>query len=339
MGNSIDAFNVIASDIGVKRFAGESEESFCRRAAYSAARFWMHVFCMDDGACGKRGLGKQAMNRRLKKWVASLDRICPGIDNWFYANGEGIRAVYSRMIDVGDLLPNGFMESYVTAPPAEVVLSESLSCISGYYDPTARRAQICGHNEDSLVLTGLLSLVRSENGSVSRPNSWWIEDLKYISWESAKQFDGVRFANVRASCWNINHTDVWSEEPSWADGLTLARVDDMSTPFIFIASKMRGRIYLSRITWIQAQELFFYLRSENENRAVSKYVKLDDLHVQARLPIGFVPGHMNRILDAAGWPVENAEDRFNRIIRVEAVPLVEELLAASYIGFEGVSND
>lgn len=37
MSSGIDALNVIASDIGVRRFIGESEESFCRRVSYSAS--------------------------------------------------------------------------------------------------------------------------------------------------------------------------------------------------------------------------------------------------------------------------------------------------------------
>lgn len=55
MSSGIDALNVIASDIGVRRFIGESEESFCRRVSYSASRFWLQAFCMDDGECGKKG--------------------------------------------------------------------------------------------------------------------------------------------------------------------------------------------------------------------------------------------------------------------------------------------
>lgn len=102
---------------------------------------------------------------------------------------------------------------------------------------------------------------------------------------------------------------------------------------------MKGRVRLSRITWIQAQELFFYLRRESGNRAISRYDMLDESHAKAVLPVGFIPGHLNRVLDAIGWPVENAEDRFSRIVRVEVLPLVEELLSATYIGFERALND
>ena len=85
-------------------------------------------------------------------------------------------------------------------------------------------------------------------------------------------------------------------------------------------------------------EGYYSLRREYGNGAISRYVMLDESHARAILPVGFIPGHLNRVLDAIGWPVENAEDRFNRIVRAEALPLVEELLAASYIGFERASK-
>ena len=139
MSSGIDALNVIASDIGVRRFSLE-KASLSRRVSYSASRFWLQAFCMDDGECGKKGITKQAMNRRLKSGYA-LDRICPGIDTWFDSDGKGIRAVYNRLIDVGDLTLNSFEESYVATPLRMINLSESLSCVSGYFDPTAKRTE------------------------------------------------------------------------------------------------------------------------------------------------------------------------------------------------------
>ena len=340
MGSSIDVFNIIASDIGIRRFARESEDSFCRRTAYSAARFWLSVFCMDDGANGEKGLTKQAMNRRLKRWVTSLDKIRPGINEWFDADGKGIRALYNRLIDIEDLAPNGFEDSYVATPPALKVLSESLSYVSGYFDPTTTHINSCNRETDSLILTVMLFLTQSKNSLIQRPASWWIDDLLYAKWEHISSFDEIKFANVRASHWNINNPNTWGEEPFWVNDLTIARAEgDGINPIIFVAGRDRGRTRLHRITWIQAQELFFYLRKESGNQAVSRYIMLDKLHMKAELPIGFLPGHLNRVLDSIGWPVENAEDRFNRIIRVEALPLVKELLSTGYIGFERSSSD
>ena len=338
MGYSIDAFNVIASDVGVKRIAGEDEVSFCRRTAYSAARFWLQAFCMDDGAAGKRGLAKQVMNRRLKGWISALDRIHPGIEKWFDADGKGISAVYNRLIDIGDLAPNGFSGLYVATPPSRVALTEGLSCITGYFDPTDDSG-LSANDANPPLLSGLASLVRFENGPIFRPKSWWIRDSEYLNWEKATDFDEIEFADVYTSRWNINRSDAWRDEPLWIHDLALARAGGTGIdPIIFMATRKRSRIRLSRISWIQAQELFFYLRGESDNGAVARYSILDDLHVRAVLPIGFVPGHISRILDVIGWPVDNAVDRFNRIIRVETLPLVEELLSVSNIGFERVSD-
>lgn len=340
MSHSLDAFNVIASDIGVKRFVGEEEGSFCRRIAYSAARFWVLAFCMDDGVSGEKGLTKQAINRRLKNWVSILNRIRPDLEEWFDADGKGIQIIYNRLIDLGDLALNGFSGSYVATLPVRLQLSENLSCITGYFDPTAKQGNVCGCSMDSLMLSGLVSLVQSKGEVVSRPSSWWVRDLEYLNWERASDYGEVKFADVHALRWNVNHSDVWTDAPLWVDDLTLARVDSNGGDSIFfVATKARGYVRLSRITRIQSQELFFYLRHESGCEAVAKYAMLDDLHAKAALPVGFVPGHANRFLDAIGWPVKNAADRFNRIIRAEALPLVEELLSTCYIGFKGVSDD
>lgn len=339
MGRSIEAFNAIASDIGVKRYEGEQENSFCLRVAYSAARFWMLAFCMDDGAGGRDGLSKQAMNRRLKDWVQGLEAIHPGVNEWFDAGGKGIAAVYNRLIDVGDLIPNGFKNAYLATCPTVTPLSASSSCITGFFDATAKGNGPCGRVVDSLITSGMLSLVRAENGAIERPEPWWKTDLEYMTWEKISSYEVVEFADIRTTRWNINRSDVWGKVPEWVDGLALARVKDNGDDSVIFAAKLaRGHVHLSRITWNQGQELFFHHRSKIGNGAVATYIVLDKLHVRAKLPVGFVPGHINRFLDAAGWPVDDAGDRFNRIVRIEALPAVNELLAASYIGLEGIHN-
>lgn len=329
---------MIASDIGLNRYDGEQENSFCLRVAYSAARFWLSAFCMDDGANGKEGISKQAMNRRLKGWVLELDAIHPGAREWFDADGNGISTVYGRLIDTGDIVLNGFKETYLAKYPSIVPISSDFSCITGFFDTTTNNGP-CGYAPKLTVASGLLTLVHAQNGAVGRPEPWWDTDFDYMSWKRSSGYSDVRFADISTSRWNINRSDVWVEAPEWVDGLALARVDGNGVaPIVFVARQVRGGARLSRITWNQAQELFFFLRQKSGNGAVARYGMLDELHAQAKLPVGFVPGHINRFLDAVGWPVEDVRDKFNRIFRVEALPLVRELLAASSIGFEEISD-
>lgn len=332
-------FNAIAPDIGVKRYEGEREAPFCNRVAYSAARFWVSAFCMDDGADGKKGLSKQAMNRRLKGWVQALEEVRPGMKEWFDASSKGIPAIYKRLIDVGDLAPNGFDNAYFATRPRIAPLSEGLSCVTGFFDATGDGDGSCGRDAGSVVTSGLLSLVNAGNGTVGRPEPWWVTDIEYMPWEKGSNYGELRFADFHTSRWNINRSDVWVDKPEWVGGLSLARVEGASGDFItFVAKQTQNHLRLSRITWIQGQELFFHLRDEVGNGAIARYAALDKLHARAILPIGFVPGHINRFLDAMGWPVEDAYDRFNRVVRIEALPAIRELLAASSIGLEEIRD-
>ena len=102
---NVDAFNLIASDVGVVRYKKEDDASFCLRTAYSSARFMVGVACMDDGMDASQGISKQGINRRFKKWVSQLDSLCPGLYAWFDADGKGIQAVYNRLIDAGEIRP------------------------------------------------------------------------------------------------------------------------------------------------------------------------------------------------------------------------------------------
>ena len=63
------------------------------------------------------------------------------------------------------------------------------------------------------------------------------------------------------------------------------------------------------------------------------YDALDERHVKLRLPIGFLPVAQNRYLAALGWPVEKISDTLV-VIRVETIPLVEELLRTCCIEVE-----
>lgn len=169
--------------------------------------------------------------------------------------------------------------------------------------------------------------------------SWWIDEIELRSWEKANGFEGVMFADAKTSKWNVNRSDVWVEEPYWMGGLSLARVEGTGVdPILFVARLKRGRVMLSRIEWNQAQSLFFRMRDDVGNRAVARYVALDEKHARMTVPVGFVPGRVNRILDAVTWPVDDADDRLNRIARREVLPLIGELLSACYIGFEEARN-
>ena len=337
MGSSLQAFSIIASDIGVVRYAKEDDASFCRRTAYSAARFWIPAFCMDDGMEAQNGISKQAISRRTVRWVDGLDAIRPGIAFWFQAGGDGVRDLYNRLIDIGDLAPNGFTGNYVATAESLLPVAEGLSIVTGFYDPTESRAGSIASGQ--MTLSGLATVVSDENAHARIDAPWWETDLGFMEWRNLSDYGTVVFADPRSSRWNINRSDVWTENAAWHNGMTLCRVESEGTaPINLIARKVKGRTKASPIDWVAAQRLFFFMREAAGNRATAKFTILDRRHCRALLPVGFVPGYINRVLDVLGWPVDDVSDRFNRVMRVEALPIVKELLEACSIGFEEASN-
>ncbi len=336
---NVDAFNLIASDVGVVRYKKEDDASFCLRTAYSSARFMVGVACMDDGMDASQGISKQGINRRFKKWVSQLDSLCPGLYAWFDADGKGIQAVYNRLIDAGEILPNGFEGTFLATPPRLSPVGKGVNLLLGFYDSSDRNHTPCGIQKGKLVTSGLFTVALTGSGKQLGAESWWIDEIELRSWEKANGFEGVMFADAKTSKWNVNRSDVWVEEPYWMGGLSLARVEGTGVdPILFVARLKRGRVMLSRIEWNQAQSLFFRMRDDVGNRAVARYVALDEKHARMTVPVGFVPGRVNRILDAVTWPVDDADDRLNRIARREVLPLIGELLSACYIGFEEARN-
>lgn len=340
MSSSVALFNNMASDIGVYRFAGEDDESFCHRVAYSAARFWVSAFCLDDGAEGETGISRQAINRRLKGWIGDLEKLKPGIAEWFAVDSDGLPLVYGRLIDIGDIIVNGFNDAYVAKSASDLVVSHGFSCITGFYDPTASDLRVCGHSENDLFVSGLTTISAAHNPDVDEWIPWWEIDLDFMPWESASNFGDVKYVDAHSSCLNVNRSDAWMDDVEWLTDISLAKVERSGLPpALYAARKNRGGCKFSPITWNQAEELFFHLRDICGNKAISRYVRLDEEHIRIFLPVGFVPGDINRVLDAVGWPVEAVNDRFNRVVRAEALPLVRGLLEASSIGVREVSND
>ena len=49
MFDEVRLVDVMAESLGIKRIKGEGERPFVIRCLYSACRFWVEAFCLDDG--------------------------------------------------------------------------------------------------------------------------------------------------------------------------------------------------------------------------------------------------------------------------------------------------
>ena len=66
MFDEVRLVDVMAESLGIKRIKGEGERPFVIRCLYSACRFWVEAFCLDDGYGGNEGIRRQLIARRLR---------------------------------------------------------------------------------------------------------------------------------------------------------------------------------------------------------------------------------------------------------------------------------
>lgn len=331
---NVTAFDYIASNVGVERYPGEQDVQFCRRVVYSAARFWVEAFCIDDGNDGASGIALQGLNRRVKSWIGNFEKLCPGMQKWFKLEENGPKTLYGRLIDLGDIAPNGFEETYRATPPQILTGTNGVALVTGFYDCSDSQSSVCGFDRTKLITSGLASLCFNNEGKPPSSERWWEADSDYLIWKDARDYEDLLFADPQTHKWSVKHQSIWSESPSWAAGLSLGKVDrELGQTIFFIAKQQRKRLYVCEIPQSRAQSLFFFLRKTVGNAVVVRYERLRSKHFKAMLPIRLIPGRLNRILDATTWPLENIGD-FTRVVRVESMPLIRDLLSACYIELE-----
>lgn len=99
--------HMMAGDLGVMRIAGEDDARFTARTAYTALRFWMQAYCLDDGYGGSYGLSGNTVRHRAVDWLRGIGAIQPGMASW-YGGTDGYADAAARVFEVlkatGDLV-------------------------------------------------------------------------------------------------------------------------------------------------------------------------------------------------------------------------------------------
>lgn len=92
-----DLLDAMAGDLGIPRMCGEDNARFACRVSYTALRFWMQAFCLDDGFGGGYGVSKSTITRKCVAWLRNLSGLYPDILDW-YEHGDGMRGNLSGMV-------------------------------------------------------------------------------------------------------------------------------------------------------------------------------------------------------------------------------------------------
>lgn len=159
----------MADDLGVSHIYGENHEAFERRTVFSALRYWMQAYTLDDGFGGAYGVAGKTITRKAARWLDEMTGMYPSLRFGTSPIDNGIINVMSEdMLAIGDLIKTS--DGMIRCIEGHTVtFAPRMAAIVGFSDPTIRRP-------DSAFLSGTVMLVPSGNAPVesagfSRPTS------------------------------------------------------------------------------------------------------------------------------------------------------------------------
>lgn len=77
--------DVMAHDLGVPRRASDDPdgEALACRCTFTALRFWMQAYCIDDGYGGAAGIAQTAVEQKSLAWIKQMSALYPQLRSKF----------------------------------------------------------------------------------------------------------------------------------------------------------------------------------------------------------------------------------------------------------------
>ena len=95
--------DVMVRDLGVPRIPGDDAEGYAltTRTAFTALRFWMQAFCIDDGYGGAMGIAPAVVELSARDWITRLHAVYPWLTHTF--TPAMIHQYCLALVGIGDL--------------------------------------------------------------------------------------------------------------------------------------------------------------------------------------------------------------------------------------------
>ena len=175
-----DLLKIMGADLGISRYRNESDESFGIRTVYSASRFWIEAFCLDDGRMGADGCQPGIISRRLNLWLDRISSIYPFIGQWIRSQRHYTpfsKLLYNRLIMVGDIISENNGGTYRCSSRHTIQIGNDLQALLGVYDTTG--------NDTSLPISGMMLSKREQaEPRIKCDPEWWNLPREYYAWSS-----------------------------------------------------------------------------------------------------------------------------------------------------------
>lgn len=160
-----DLLRAMANDLGIPRMNDESDTRFACRVSYSALRFWMQTYCLDDGYGGAFGISESAIMRNSTIWLRNLSGLYSDLLDWYRFNIDsrtGLSNIFHMLTDVRDLVKTDDGLYRCTAWHTVSCGTQS-TLVLGMADPT--------NQSGTLPLSGMAVCETGTRSSVSPPSS------------------------------------------------------------------------------------------------------------------------------------------------------------------------
>lgn len=133
--------DVLADDLHLQPLPEENHHDFSARVLYSALRFWMQAYCIDDGYGGALGVTQETIEQKTRQWIQSIRMTQSYIGAYFPQHL--IHEYCSALVIVGDLVrtSDGLLRC---TRPHEVEITEGIVTPLGLYDPSQHRSILTG---------------------------------------------------------------------------------------------------------------------------------------------------------------------------------------------------
>lgn len=307
--------SIMATDLGVRRYLNETDESFGIRTVYSASRFWIEAFCLDDGRMGADGCRPGTISRRLNLWLRRISLIYPFIEQWF-GDPPASKLLYDKLIMVGDIISENSGGTYRCPSRHTIQISDDLKALLGVYDMTG--------NVMSLPISGMMLSAR-EHGKpqVEHNPAWWNLPREYHVWSSCTDERVYEYADP----FRQNVRDCWAANPILLNGIGIGRREEAyRRSTYFLLRDRRGDIEARIIDGSQWKPLYTHLRSVAGNPYWAELEPLGESHTRIKTPFGMLLTEISRWLDFMTWPEKAPDDENMRIIRNELLETAVDML-------------
>lgn len=313
-----DLLNIMAADLGMSRYRNESDKSFGIRTVYSASRFWIEAFCLDDGRMGADGCQPGIISRKLNLWLDRISSIYPFIGQWINSQRHYTpfsKLLYNRLIMVGDIISENNGGTYRCSSRHTIQIDNGLKALLGVYDTTG--------SDTSLPISGMMLSKREQaEPRIKCDPEWWNLPREYYAWSSCSD-EGI---NEYADPSRKSVRDCWIPKPVLPDGIGLGRRQEARKYTYFLLHNHQDTIEARIIDDYRWPSLYTHLRSIVGNPYWADVKKLDDAHYRIEAPFSLLPPETSRWLDFMTWPEKTPDDCVFRIIRTELLKTATDML-------------